>query len=1043
MKALAVIMRLRKRWRAFKLKLITNATILKLRTSYSKQNYSKLYPHKLKSSKSNDKRCRRCYTHSKQIINKGVIPYLCIANHLLERTPMYTPNDYSCHAKHKTSTASDFDLSNQVFDTDDPIPNSVPIAFPASEKKTKVHDFDTDSFRIGIDTCASRCMSFVITDFVQSSLRPCTSAGGVRQFGKGPRLQISHIGTVKWRIQDDEGRTHMVLIPNSFLVPQGSSRLLSPQHWSKEAYRQGDESPDTTHSVQYHNRNVLIFGNKGQFKCTVYNDPAANVPYFSTATGCKDYNRYVKRVEKVHHKKITALETVMCYPTMDIVANEAATGGSDEPNYSPSNHIFTEENISDFVESAGNPNVDLLSEEEEHTAATTDRGELLRWHHRLGHISFQRLQGLAKANVIPSRLAKVKPPKCVACIYGKMHRTPWRTKGVQRSIRVATKPGECVSVDQMQSSCMGFVGQLKGRLTNKRYKYATVFVDHCTRYKYVYLQAALTSSETLEAKRAFEAHARNNGVTVLNYHADNGRFADNAFINDSAQQGQIISYCGVNAHWQNGIAEKAIRDLRENARTSLLHAIQRWPSSINVHLWPYALRYAMEVSNNMPAKDGGPSPRERFSQVEIMSNMRNFHTFGCPVYALDRRLQEQKSVNSWAPRARLGINLGPSPRHARSVTLVMNLSNGLVSPQYHVRHDEFFETVDRNTDSPKAPWMTLAGFRNQRVTREVRMEPVGQRTATRSPQLSPDDSTQPLTSRNTLSSMIPELEAGIANDMVQGSNAQPPQSDVYRTRSGRESRAPERFDPTGYSAYYEVLHEEDFQIQDDMCDPIAFKASSDPDTLYYHEAMAAPDRKQFLEAIVKEVNAHIENNHWALVPKRDVPKDAKVLDAVWSMKRKRDIKTQQVYKYKARLNIHGGQQEYGVHYTETYSPVVNWFSVRLLLVMAIINKWHTRQVDFVLAYPQAPIPYDNYMKLPHGIKTTQGDGCTHVLKLIQNIYGGRNSGRVWNEYLHNGLKNIGFVQSQVDECVYYRGKCIFLCYVDDGIFNAISKSLIK
>ena len=134
------------------------------------------------------------------------------------------------------------------------------------------------------------------------------------------------------------------------------------------------------------------------------------------------------------------------------------------------------------------------------------------------------------------------------------------------------------------------------------------------------------------------------------------------------------------------------------------------------------------------------------------------------------------------------------------------------------------------------------------------------------------------------------------------------------------------------------------------------------------------------------------------------------------------------------MNIHGGQQEYGVHYTETYSPVVNWFSVRLMLVLALVNKWHTRQIDFVLAYPQAPIPYDNYMKLPHGIKTTHGDGKTHVLKLIQNIYGGKNSGRIWNEYLHNGLLNIGFKQSKVDDCVYYRGKCIFLCYVDDGIF---------
>ena len=256
----------------------------------------------------------------------------------------------------------------------------------------------------------------------------------------------------------------------------------------------------------------------------------------------------------------------------------------------------------------------------------------------------------------------------------------------------------------------------------------------------------------------------------------------------------------------------------------------------------------------------------------------------------------------------------------------------------------------------------------------------------------------------------------------------------YRTRSGREVRPPERLDPSAYSAYYDVLHEEDFELQDRMNDPIAFKASSDPDTMYYHEAMSAPDRKEFLKAIIKEVNDHIDNNHWKLVLKSDVPKDVKILDSVWSMKRKRDIKTQAVYKHKARLNIHGGQQEYGVHYTETYSPVVNWFSVRLMLTMALINKWHTRQVDFVLTYPQAPLPYDNYMKLPLGIKTTQGDGDTHVLKLKKNIYGGRNSGRIWNEYLHKGLINIGFKQSEIDECVYYRGKCIFLCYVDDGIF---------
>ena len=42
------------------------------------------------------------------------------------------------------------------------------------------------------------------------------------------------------------------------------------------------------------------------------------------------------------------------------------------------------------------------------------------------------------------------------------------------------------------------------------------------------------------------------------YHADNGQFADNAFINHVATSQHSISYYGVNAHWQNGIAVKWI-----------------------------------------------------------------------------------------------------------------------------------------------------------------------------------------------------------------------------------------------------------------------------------------------------------------------------------------------------------------------------------------------------------------------------------------------------------------------------------------------------
>ena len=81
--------------------------------------------------------------------------------------------------------------------------------------------------------------------------------------------------------------------------------------------------------------------------------------------------------------------------------------------------------------------------------------------------------------------------------------------------------------------------------------------------------------ETIEAKRAFEAYARQYGVVILHYHADNGRFTDKQFINQIDKEQQTIRFCAANAHFQNGKAEKRIRDLQKEARTMLLHSINK------------------------------------------------------------------------------------------------------------------------------------------------------------------------------------------------------------------------------------------------------------------------------------------------------------------------------------------------------------------------------------------------------------------------------------------------------------------------------------
>jgi hypothetical protein len=106
--------------------------------------------------------------------------------------------------------------------------------------------------------------------------------------------------------------------------------------------------------------------------------------------------------------------------------------------------------------------------------------------------------------------------------------------------------------------------------------------------------------------------------------------------------------------------------------------------------------------------------------------------------------------------------------------------------------------------------------------------------------------------------------------------------------------------------------------------------------------------------------------------------------------------------------------------------------------LALLTNWHTRQLDFVLAYTQADIERDLYMKLPAGFTVpgrtiTEQNRRHYVLKLEKNLYGQKQAGRVWYLYLKKNLLKLGFKPSQHDECVFYYGKTIFIVYTDDTI----------
>jgi pullulanase/glycogen debranching enzyme len=125
-----------------------------------------------------------------------------------------------------------------------------------------------------------------------------------------------------------------------------------------------------------------------------------------------------------------------------------------------------------------------------------------------------------------------------------------------------------------------------------------------------------------------------------------------------------------------------------------------------------------------PHKDR--TPHEVFSGINIAAETRHHHTFGCPVYVTATQIQAGKSLPAWMTRAKVGINLGISPTHARSVALVLSLKTGLVSPQFHVKHDDLFETTGYKVwrfELPASRWQALAGFKKGTISVTRQAEP--------------------------------------------------------------------------------------------------------------------------------------------------------------------------------------------------------------------------------------------------------------------------------------------------------------------------------
>ena len=131
-------------------------------------------------------------------------------------------------------------------------------------------------------------------------------------------------------------------------------------------------------------------------------------------------------------------------------------------------------------------------------------------------------------------------------------------------------------------------------------------------------------------------------------------------------------------------------------------------------------------------------------------------------------------------------------------------------------------------------------------------------------------------------------------------------------------------------------------------------AASAADNPSWEQAMSGPDADGYWKAAVTEIETLRKMDTWDEVDREDW---MNVLPSTWAFKCKR-YPDGSVRKFKGRFCCRGDRQLEGVDYFETFAPVVNWTTVRLLLVMSIVLGLATTQADYTAAFVQSPINRD-------------------------------------------------------------------------------------
>ncbi|PKU81153.1 Retrovirus-related Pol polyprotein from transposon TNT 1-94 [Dendrobium catenatum] len=607
------------------------------------------------------------------------------------------------------------------------------------------------------------------------------------------------------------------------------------------------------------------------------------------------------------------------------------------------------------------------------------------WHRRLGHPSAATLAHIEKQ--FPSLCKSSFSENCNSCRTGKSHRLPAQSSDNKSSF----------SFELIHSDVWG----PSQTISNYGYRYYVSFIDDFSRYTWIYplMQKSDVFYKFLEfqkmVERQFQTHIRKLRTD------GGGEFINNKFKTHLKSQGIIHQFTCPYTPAQNGVAERKHRHITETTRILLIDA------SLPTYLWVDTLLTAVYLINCLPSPNThNKSPHELLYQKP--PNYSNLKVFGSLCYPW----LKPYSSNKLSPLSYPCIFIGYAP--FQKGYRCLDPKNNKVYTSRHVVFNEHqfpfkhLNSQNSSTNSyhnPPPPLLLVPTTNLPTAILNTTTKEFQNTTSQPSIPLSPHSNTQSQdVSVSQQHSPIPP------NVVINNTISNPHHSSHHMaTRSKTGHSKPKKIFDLSH-----VIHD------------------AEPTT--YNQASKS---EHWRAAMSQEFQALQVQGTWDLVP----PNPAQnVLGCKWTFRTKLNSDGT-IARYKARLVAKGFNQEHGLDYTETFSPVAKIPTVRVLILIALHFNWDIHQLDVSNAFLHGKLSETVFMQQPPGFQDVVHP--TFVCKLNKALYGLKQSPREWYATLSHHLLNFGFKISNADPSLFtYKSgsnQLYILIYVDDILLTGNSK----